>query len=687
MVNKKRPCSLFIILLLLVTGCNNVSSSATTSDGSSEHFLSSETETLYKRERYVEKGISRINSFPTLPQNYKYIDYHQIAHKIDELVFNFANNPEAKLPAYIANEPATWNPMGYWLDQPRQPSTYNPLETGYLKRTFGLPTYVGDNRVLSSGSEAMVTIGAVLGSTFAGINKQNINYGNATYDFAEMTFASYDTGCKLVHNYGVQGQSFWYDLFPQILFARLFDYYWDTPYMREMVLNGADQWLAALPNFKKDGAPNYEFVGYNVVLQSPTTTGNHIEPPNGGLAFIFYSAYEITKEEKYLAGCKEVLNYLQTYNKNPNYEALTDYAPYVASILNQKYGTNYDIGKFIDFVFDNDSDFRPGWAVLNDTFASYPMHGLVGQVGDYAFSMNSFHLPTTLMPLIKYEPRYATALGKYMLNVASNSRVFFPKEHALTNQTMNIYLPFDPSGYLVYEGFRNNYAGINGYAMGDATTLFDQPSDISLYSSVLLGGMGALVAPTDVNGILKINLNATDSFGDNLYQTYMFYNPYAEEKIITFEGLATRYDLFDLTSNSVFGRNLQGNVRILLEKERALVLKVLPANSYLKVEGDTIFCGENIIAKKSPAVELLNIETRQELTEATPIEIKYTGLEDDDIVNMKIAFDDILVYDGEPVETFFYDKNLLPDTDYTLKVVIETKNGLQDYVTKKVICR
>ena len=67
--------------------------------------------------------------------------------------------------------------------------------------------------------------------------------------------------------------------------------------MREMVLNGADQWLAAIPNFVKDGEPNYEFVGYNVVLKSPTTTGGHIEPPNGGLAFIFYSAYEITKDE------------------------------------------------------------------------------------------------------------------------------------------------------------------------------------------------------------------------------------------------------------------------------------------------------------------------------------------------------------------------------------------------------
>ncbi len=685
-VNKKRPFNLLILLFALVTGCNNASSSLILSESSDES-SSSEVETIYPRERYVQKNISRVNSFPTFPNNYKYIDYEEMAKEFDALAFSFAYNPDVKLPAYISSDPTTWSPMGYWLDQPRQPSTYNPLETGYLRRTFGLPTYVGDNRVLSSGSEAIVTIGSVLGSTFVGLDKQTQTFNDTTYDFVEMTFASYDTGSKLVHNYGVQGQSFWYDLFPQILFARLFDYYRDTPFMREMVLNGADQWLAALPNFVVDGEPNYEFVGYNVVLHSPTTTGGHIEPPNGGLAFIFYSAYEITKDEKYLDGCKEVLDYLQTYQKNPNYEALTDYAPYVAAVLNQKYGTDYDISKFIDFVFDNDSNFRAGWAVMNDSFGNYPMHGLVGQVGDYAFAMNSFHLPTTLMPLVKYEPRYATALGKYMLNVVSNSRVFFPQEHDLNHQTMNTYLPFDPQGIIVYEGFRKNWAGINGYAMGDATAMFAQPCDLSLYSSVFLGGMGALVSKTDVNGILQIDLNATDSFGNNDYPTYMFYNPYDEDKVVTFKGFNDNYDLFDLTANSVFGRDLQGKVRISLPKESALVLKVLPANSFLKHRGDTIYLGENIIAKKRPAVELVNINNKQELTESSPIEISYTGLQNDDVSLMEIYFGDILAYEGKPVETFFYSKELLPDTDYPLKVVVTTTNGYKDYVTKRVICR
>ena len=102
-----------------------------------------------------------------------------------------------------------------------------------------------------------------------------------------MTLSNYDTGSRLVHNKGAQGQSFWYDIFPQILFARLYYMYPDIPYMKEMVINGADEWLEALPHFKIDGKVSYEFVGYNVVLEAPTIDGHHIEPPNGGLAFLF----------------------------------------------------------------------------------------------------------------------------------------------------------------------------------------------------------------------------------------------------------------------------------------------------------------------------------------------------------------------------------------------------------------
>ena len=99
-VNKKRPFSLLILLFALVTGCNNASSSLILSESSDES-SSSEVETIYPRERYVQKSISRVDSFPTFPNNYKYIDYEEMAKEFDALAFNFAYNPDVKLPAYI----------------------------------------------------------------------------------------------------------------------------------------------------------------------------------------------------------------------------------------------------------------------------------------------------------------------------------------------------------------------------------------------------------------------------------------------------------------------------------------------------------------------------------------------------------------------------------------------------------
>lgn len=643
----------------------------------------------FPKNQEIVKSIDKVGNFPDIPSAYRYFDYRSKAIELDKVLFSFAESDEVRIPVYIEDDSSTWSPLGYWVDQSRETNDYNPLETGYLRRTFGFPSYVGDNRVSSAGSEAMTTISSVLGSSYAGIDKQNQIFDGVERDFVEMTFASYDTGSKLVHNVGLQGQSFWYDIFPQIMFARLYDMYPDTPFMREIILNGADQWLEALPYFVLDGEISYEFVGFNVVLKSPTLLGDHIEPPNGGLAFLFYSAYQMTKNAKYLEGAKRVLDYLQTYQKNPNYEALTDYAPLVAAILNRDHGTNYDVGKFLDFVFDGDSAFRPGWSVLEGSFGNYAVDGLVGQGGDYAFLMNSLHLATVLAPLVKYDSRYAATIGKYMLNLANNARSFFPQSLSLSHQSMDHYLPFDLRGSLAYEGFRNSYNSVNGYAMGDATTMFGQPCDLSIYSSAFIGGMAALVDKTNVDGILKINLNSTDSFGDNLYPSYLFYNPYGLDRSISFDSGSKKVSIFDSVTNAIVASNVSGFVNLRIPAKSAKVIRILPSDRVpvIPADGNFIILNGRILSRYQAAVNFVDLSTRAELTSSSVIALETFAPNNDEIINMKISFGDIVTYEGEPVSEFSYQKSMLPDTDYTLKVEIMTRNGLSDYVTKRVVCR
>ncbi len=689
---KKIVIILITCFVFFVTGCTKTST--TTNETSTTSFSNTTTFTtlpltttygaLILSDESVQKNIFKVDSFSGITTDFSDYDYLMQALLLDEIVFSFASNSAAVQPVYINSNPNSWNPIGFWIDQARLPAGYNPLINGYLERTFGLPTYLGDNRVLSSGSEPITTISMVLGSSYANIDKSNQTYGETIYDFVEMTLSGYDTGSKLVHNIGAQGQSFWYDIFPQIMFSRLYDLYPDTPYMREMVLNGADEWLEALPYFETDGVPDYEFVGFNVVLESPTVEGNHIEPPNGGLAFLLYGAYQMTEEEKYLEGVKTVLDYFQTYTKNPNYEAMTDYAPYVAAILNARYRTNYDIGKFLDFLFEEDSAFRPGWSVLTGSFGDHLVDGLVGQSGDYAFSMNTFHLASVLAPMVKYDTRYADAIGKYLLNVYNNAKVFFPQENTLAEQSMTSFLSYDRYGSICYEGFRNQSGGI---AIGDATTTFSQPSDLSLYSSAFIGAFAGMISKTDQVGILKYDLNNTDSFGFDDYPQYLVYNPFTESKTIRFTGSDDSYDLFDTVSNSLVAKNVTGEINVKLDALSSVVLVVLPPNSQYFVDGDMIYANSDLISKYKASVNIMNLVSRQELTESSEIEITYEVPLGDTVDNMKIYFGDILAYDGLPINVFSYDKSLLPDTDYEMKILITTDNGLQDYVTKRVICR
>ncbi len=664
---KKRLTAIICFLVILVSnflGCGNkVNLNADFSVGGNQ-----------------EKNIIKVENYADITGSYSYYDYKKASKDLVNVIYSFTKNEQAVLPSYTINNPSSWSPIGMWIDALVDFKT-NPLQTGYLQKRFSLPTYVGDNRFLARGGENITMIASVLGSTYAGVDMSNFKLGQTAYDMVEMTLAGYNTGTKLVTNAGTQGQSFWYDVFPQILFARLYAEYTDTEYMKEMVVNGANEWLEALPNFVKNGEVNYEFVGYDVVNESVTEVGDHIEPPNGGLAFLFYSAYKITGEQKYLSGAKEVLDYLQTYQKNPNYEALTDYAPLIASILNRDYGCNYDIGKFIDYLFEGDSAFRSGWCVLDGNFGDYSVNGLVGQSGDYAFSMNTFHLAAVLANTVKYDTRYADIVGKYLLNVVNNSKVFFPQNMPLDKQTMNSYLTFDKSGSLCYEGFRNWYGG---YAMGDATTMFGQPCDLSLYSSVFIGMLGGMVEQTNINGVLRYDLNTTDSYGANDYPTYLIYNPYKESKTVIFESNNSSYDLFDSTNGVLLGRNLSGNTRVIVPAESSVILMQVPAMSEFVESDNKILVNGVAVYSYKPSVEV-NLRSRQTIYTSTDINIKFSAGKGDSVKNMKIYFGDILVYDDEPISTFRYDKSLLPNTDYTLKIEIETEKGAKDYVTKRVV--
>jgi hypothetical protein len=645
---------------------------------------------LFSEDQKITKIIRRVETFPDMPQDYEYYDYAAAAVELDDIVFSFAQTEEVIAPNYLPNSESSWNPIGFW-DNARVGIPDSVQSIFYKKMSFGIPTYVGDRRSSSDGPyEGIATIPMVLGSSYVGIDKSNQVINSNAYNFVDMTKAFYNVGTNLVLNTTsntIQGKSVWYDLYPQISFTRLFALYQEDIEMKTLVLNGAQKWLDALPFMvDENNNPDFEFTGFDVKFNSPFI-GGWIDVPAGGLAFLFYSAYQITKEEKYLDGCKLTLDYLEDYTKNPNYEAMSDFSPYVAAALNAQYGTNYDVQKFIDYLFENDADYRSNWSILTGDFNGYPVDGLVGNQ-DYAFSMNSFNLASTLAPMAKYDGRFADAIGKYMLNLTNNAKWFFPQELSLNNQTMNNYLSFDPNGVIVYEGFRRSYQDVSPIAMGDATSMFSSPSDLSLYSASHIGYLGAIVSETNINGILSLDLNATDSFGQNSYPTHLYYNPFEMKKVIEVSVGTGYHDLFDSVTKQIVARNVTGTVRIDIPASSSRVIVTLPAMSKYQIVNNQILVNKIPIAYYQAAVNITSPgHSRYQLQTNDVIRFSYSIPKNDEITRMVVYYGDIIAYDGIAVNEIPYNKNILPDTDYVLKVIIYTKNGLRDQSSSRVICR
>lgn len=102
-------------------------------------------------------------------------------------------------------------------------------------------------------------------------------------------------------------------------------------------------------------------------------------------------------------------------------------------------------------------------------------------------------------------------------------------------------------------------------------------TDICLYGSAWIGMLGAIVEPTDIEGILELNCNNTDFFSNRKEPTYLVYNPYFEEKSVTLSpSFDKETDIYDLVSNQYIKKKHTGKISIAIPSNSAMVLVCLP---------------------------------------------------------------------------------------------------------------
>jgi hypothetical protein len=386
-------------------------------------------------------SIPALDALPALPQPYILRDWKQTAHDFDTLVFDFTRRGQ-----YL---PAPW---------------WDTTRVNINKDILALPAYIGhgEQTGLNPGNyETITCLAALVSATKIGLNKAPPN-GTNWVELATGYFSSRNgESLYLNRTAGTTGISFWYELLPSILFYQLYDGYRSTPGMEDQFRITADRWREACRGMGGSNTPwtipNFRHTAFNLKTGQPLDNGLWVEADSAAaIAWIETMAASHLGEPRYRDAAEWGLQYLDNCQTNPLYECLLPYGALAAARANAEQGTRHDVGKLLNWCFDGSNPRK--WGMLNKRFGDTDCHGLIGSVyghDHYAFAMNTFSMAATLAPVVRYDTRYAAAIGKWLLNVSVRARLFYPDawpanyQTGLAWQRKNI-----PENCVAYEGLR-----------------------------------------------------------------------------------------------------------------------------------------------------------------------------------------------------------------------------------------
>ncbi len=530
-----------------------------------------------------QQNIPRVDLMADIPQPLKIIDYQQLALRFDSTVYDF-------------NAKGEFWPM-VWRDSTNK---------NFGQTVVGVYTAVGDVRQGPSNNkgmfhEALGAMGAVMGATLVGIDKskeENLNYVGMLKNYFNK-----DTGWDIMMNNtapevallgGGYGRDWWYDVYPNVLFYAIYDQYPDEPGFDEIARKIADKFYKA--DSILNGNYNYSYFDYGKM--KPMTNQICTQPDAAaGHAWVLYAAYKKFGDQKYLNGALSALKALEAQKLNPTYEVLMPFGAYLSARINAEMGKDFDEEKMLAWTFDGTPICREGWGVLVGNWNGTDISGIVGSTvdhGGYGFLMNTYDAAWPLVPMVRYNQAYANAIGKFMLNAANAARLFYPEYMPDENETIP-QLAAVTKGVIGYEGMvktstYEEYGHVKSpVAQGDGPKWVPgknpDVSQFSVYGSAHVGIFGSIIRKTEVEGIMQLNLLATDFYHDKAYPSYLYYNPYGESKAVSISTEKGKtVDLYNTVTAKFIARNVSSSTQITLPPQTAAVIVCVPSGGNITYE-------------------------------------------------------------------------------------------------------
>ncbi|MFA3784100.1 LamG-like jellyroll fold domain-containing protein [Melioribacteraceae bacterium 4301-Me] len=507
-------------------------------------------------------AIPRIEQMPNIPSPYLMRDWKKVAIGYDSLIYNF-NATGDFLPLLYFNN----NTVNYSSQQ-----------------SFGLHTYVGTYS--PTNGEAINILPSLVGATLVGIDKRNQN----GFDWVKMSREYFNKRPEMnIYKNSPNDNSFddwWYETMPNVFFYQLYTLYKNVEDYDYQFRTIADRFLEVV-RLSGGGTtpwkiPDFNYRGWDFVNMQPYKIGVVEPEAAGAIGWILYNAYIQTGEKKYLIGAEWCMEYLNSLSDNPAYEIQLPYGVLTAARMNAEIGTDYDIEKMFGWCFSK--TYLRNWNVLVGKWGVYDINGLIGEDSDrqYAFAMNTFQQIGALVPLVKYDERFANAIGKWVLNAANSLRFFYSEYIDNLHQSdWSWAKQYDPNSYISYEALLKTGSGWP-YATGDAKSNGWARTNLSLYSSSSVGYLAALLDTTEIPAILKLDLNITDFFGVKSYPSYLLYNPYDSAKVVDINLPSGTFDIYESITNSFVFTNVSTFAKVNIPAQSSVILILIPSGSKIE---------------------------------------------------------------------------------------------------------
>lgn len=312
---------------------------------------------------------------------------------------------------------------------------------------------------------------------------------------------------------------------------------------------------------------DFDHQGYNFATRSPWTRQDIYRQPDavGGYAYLMLLAYEMWRDTGYLEQARRALDLYLAFEHNPWYEVPSGAMAAVATARLRALGYEIDVGRALDFVLD------PAAGMVVGTWGDRAAHGLYRgwrhSQPESAYSMESLVVLPYLLPVARYDVRFARSIAKYALHVAANARLFY-SDFMRGSESRGDLTPS-----VAYERVYASYKEHSPYAAGDC------PGHKSIYGGGYALHWGALVKPTEDPYILQLDVASSDYLAPRTYPTYLYANPHETARTVCVDVGPELADLYDLTRHRTIAAEVQGRVPVNLDSNSARVIALVPPGS------------------------------------------------------------------------------------------------------------